>query len=213
MKRILRAFVRRILKFAGVSRDALQESDVPGFPIRCIGHAKPKLSIGRPTVINGLTIYCWSSEIAVTIGRFCSLADRVTIIAGGEHRTDWVTSFSFVEQWNVEGLKAQVGPKSKGAVTIGNDVWIGTGATILSGVTIGDGAVVAAGALVVKDVPPYTIFGGSPAKLIRRRFTEAQSEALLSIRWWDWPIEEVKARAVELADVDRLIENYANSSA
>jgi virginiamycin A acetyltransferase len=146
------------------------------------------------------------------IGRFCSIAEGVTIFLGGEHRWDWVTTYPF----NVicPGAHTFQGhPRSKGPVVVGNDVWIGRGATILSGVTIGDGAVVAASSVVAKGVPPYSILAGNPARHIRYRFSEAQIAALLRIRWWDWPIEKIReAWPLLLRDnVDAFIRAYGKS--
>ena len=95
-------------------------------------------------------------------------------------------------------------------VTIGHDVWIGHGATVLAGVTIGTGAVVGAGAVVTRDVAPYTIVAGSPARPIRRRFTEAQEEALMQIAWWDWDHDRFGAAIPDFRtlDIDAFIERY-----
>jgi carbonic anhydrase/acetyltransferase-like protein (isoleucine patch superfamily) len=94
-----------------------------------------------------------------------------------------------------------------GDTIVGSDVWTCEECVILSGVTIGDGAIVGAGAVVTKDVPPYAIVGGNPARLIRYRFDERQREALLAIRWWDWPEAEVRAALPALTggDIDDLI--------
>ena len=208
MKTRLRRFLQKVLKFAGADDAALNISHISGYNVRFIGHQKPKFTISEPAVINGLTVYCWDSNIEVSIGRYSSIADQVMIIAGGEHQIDRVTSFAFIENWKIEPLYQDVGKKWKGNIHIGNDVWIGNRATILSGVRIGDGAVVAAGAIVVKDVPPYAIVGGNPAKLIRYRFGEDQICALSRIRWWDWPVEVVKERAADLVDVPSFIEKY-----
>jgi virginiamycin A acetyltransferase len=84
-------------------------------------------------------------------------------------------------------VNRQFDERTKGDVRIGNDVWVGRAATIFSGVTIGDGAVIGAHSLVTTDAPPYAVFGGNPAKLIKKRFPEETISALLSIAWWDWP--------------------------
>src|SRR5208283_2957437 len=103
---------------------------------------------------------------------FCSIApNRVTIVLGGQHRPDWVSSYPFNDLF-IEFKRFKGSPVSKGDVIIGNDVWIGLDAVILSGIKIGDGAVIGSNALVTKDVPPYAIVGGNPAKLIRYRFDE-----------------------------------------
>jgi acetyltransferase-like isoleucine patch superfamily enzyme len=130
----------------------------------------------------------------LVIGRFCSIAKDVKILLGGNHRTDWVTTYPFPaipDRW--PSAREILGhPISKGDVTIGNDVWIGTGATILSGVTIGDGAVIGANAVVAKDIEPYAIMAGNPAKVIRMRFADSTIRALCRIQWWNWPIEEIQ---------------------
>lgn len=141
-----------------------------------------KYTYGHPQV------YDWDEGSTLTIGNFTSIAGQVTILLGGDHRIDWITTYPFpavADQWpEAEDVKGH--PKTKGDVIIGNDVWIGFGATILAGVTIGDGAVVAARALVTKDVPPYTIVGGVPAKPIKQRFDDSTIDKLLKLKWWDW---------------------------
>jgi acetyltransferase-like isoleucine patch superfamily enzyme len=139
----------------------------------------------------------------LTIGAYCSIADGVEIMLGGNHRTEWVATFpfgSFPDVWPGEGI-AYV-PGTRGDVTIGNDVWVGTEAMIFDGVTIGDGAVVAARSVVTRDVRPYAIVGGNPARELRRRFDDDQVDALLALRWWEWPDDVVRARVAELCSAD-----------
>lgn len=100
------------------------------------------------------------------------------------------------------------GNDKKFGVIIGNDVWIGHGATIMGGVTIRDGAIVAANATVTRDVPPYAIVGGLPAKVLSYRFSEAQINALLKIKWWDWPAEKIHDHASEFLDIDSFIAKH-----
>lgn len=133
-----------------------------------------------------------SSGAQLRIGQFCSIANGVKIFLGGEHRTDWVTTYPFPVMLP-EGREFRGHPATKGDVVIGNDVWIGDGATILSGVQIGDGAVIGANATVAKNVPPYAIVSGSPAKVVRLRFAEPTIEALLRLKWWDWPLPKITA--------------------
>jgi len=140
----------------------------------------------------------------LSIGRYCSIADRVEILLGGDHRLDWASTFpfaAFAEVWPA----AEDGRyhASRGDVVIGHDVWIGSGAMILSGVTIGHGAAVAARAVVTKDVPPYAIVGGNPARAIRTRFDGATVAALLDAAWWDLPDAEV-AGLIPLLQSDRV---------
>ena len=132
------------------------------------------------------------SERKVIIGNFTSIARDVTVITGGTHPVDWVSTYPFRINWHLPGARGDGLPSTNGDVVIGSDVWIAEGATILSGVTIGDGAVVCARAVVVKDVPPYAIVGGVPSAVIRFRFPPATVEALLRIRWWEWGDEEIR---------------------
>jgi virginiamycin A acetyltransferase len=129
------------------------------------------------------------------IGKFCAIASGVEfILNGGNHLVDALSSYPFSifgNGWE-HAMEGRQFP-SKGDITIGNDVWLGYRSVILAGVTIGDGAIVGAYSVVTKDVPPYTIVAGNPAKEIRRRFSDADIERLLEMKWWDWPIEKISA--------------------
>jgi acetyltransferase-like isoleucine patch superfamily enzyme len=122
------------------------------------------------------------------IGSFCSIGQNVIIFLGGNHRMDWVSTYPFRRFNNIfsQALNITGETSGNGDVVIGNDVWIGYGATILSGVVIGDGAVIAAHSVVTKNVAPYTVVGGNPAKIIRQRFDEGVINQLLQIEWWKW---------------------------
>ncbi len=136
-------------------------------------------------------VYSFAGLAKLKIGRFCSLADGVKIILDGEHRIDWVSTYPFSVMFkDASGFKGH--PATKGDVVIGNDVWIGTEALVLSGIRIQDGAVVAARSVVTKDVAPYSIVAGNPARHIRYRFDEGTVREMLRIKWWDWPIERIK---------------------
>ncbi len=134
----------------------------------------------------------------VVIGKFCSIADGVKFILGN-HSTNTVSTFPFHAL--CFGGEPYADSKSKGNIEIGNDVWIGANALILSGVKIGHGAVIAAGAVVNKDVAPYAVVGGVPAKVIKMRFDSDQVAALEKIQWWNWPIEKIKENLNLLYDV------------
>lgn len=125
------------------------------------------------------------------VGNFCSLAPGVMIYLGSEHRSDWVTTFPFPVFWP-EAERFTEYSRSRGDVTIGNDVWIGESALILSGVTIGDGAIVGAGAVVRKDIPPYAIAIGNPAQIVKYRFDPNIVAELLAIQWWNWPDDKIR---------------------
>ena len=157
-----------------------------------------------------------ASIIYTTIGKFCSIASHVRINPGNHpmqrvtqhHMTYRRAMFGFAEtddesffQWRREHH-----------VTIGNDVWIGHAAIVMPGVTIGDGAVIGSAAVVTRDVPPYTIVGGVPARRIRERFPAEIARKLQVIAWWDWPRNLLEERFDDLNDLDAFIEKYANQS-
>ena len=163
------------------------------------------VEIGRHTYgVPRIATYIGDSS-RVVIGSFCSIAEDVEIFTGGNHRPDWVSTFPFRSRFGLPGAFDDGHPASKGDVVIGHDVWVGRGASILSGVTIGDGAVVGAYAVVTKDVRPYAVVAGNPAREIRRRFDDDTIERLITLRWWDWPDERILA-SVPLLNSDRMDE-------
>jgi virginiamycin A acetyltransferase len=137
------------------------------------------------------------------IGKYCSIAAETRFIMnGGNHPTTWLTTYPFPifgEGWELDP------PPSwpvRGDTVVGNDVWIGYGATIMPGVRIGDGAIIAAAAVVTKDVPPYAIVGGNPGTTLRYRFDEGTIARLLQIRWWDWDLAKVTRNVAALCSGD-----------
>lgn len=157
--------------------------------------------------------------INASIGKFSSISTEVKTIYARHPVDACITSSPFFYQ-NVRTNHNTLfentdfsefnyaDPENKIAVSIGNDVWIGWGAKILGGVKIADGAIIGAGAVVTKDVPPYAIVGGIPAKVIRYRFDEKQISALLSIKWWNWPIEKIKSNGQKFWDVKQFIDKF-----
>ncbi len=141
----------------------------------------------------------------VTIGNFCSIAPGVTIIAGN-HRVDLVSTYSFasiLQFLSDENAPAIKDHDSKGSVTIGNDVWIGHSAQIMSGVKIGDGAIIASKSVVTRDIEPYTIVGGNPAKFIKYRVEDENlRKALCHIEWWNWSKSKIEENLDKIVSPD-----------
>ncbi len=146
------------------------------------------------------------SRTRLVVGNWSSIAGEYLL--GGQHGIEQVTTYPLRINLGLPGAGEDGVPAQRGDIRVGSDVWTAYGAWIQGGVTIGDGAVVATGAVVTKDVPPFTIVGGVPADVIKLRHTEEQREALLDIRWWDWPEEEVVAAVPYLAstNIDAFIE-------
>jgi acetyltransferase-like isoleucine patch superfamily enzyme len=150
-----------------------------------------------------------SSRATLKIGRFCSIADSVRILLGGEHNVHWVTTYPFNVVWP-EAQSFTGHPATRGGVSIGNDVWIGRDSVIMSGCQIGNGAVIGAGSIVRQNVFPYSIVAGNPARHLRFRFSAEQIEALEQIAWWNWPIEKIIAALPLLLgpDIQQFISKY-----
>lgn len=142
---------------------------------------------GQPKVLD------WNDNTELIIGNYCSIASNVTILLGGEHKSEWISTYPF-QTIAIFDMKNNFNErKSKGNVEIKNDVWIGTNVTILSGVTIGNGAIIGAGSVVTKNVPDYAIVGGNPARIIRYRFEQEKIDTLLEIKWWDWDTHKIQS--------------------
>ena len=146
------------------------------------------------------------------IGKFCSIACGAKFLFNSaNHKMASLSTYTFplfFEEWGLKKENVAQAWDQKGDIMIGNDVWIGYEAVILSGVTIGDGAVIGCRAVVTKNVPPYTIVGGVPAKPIRKRFDEETIKELQKIKWWDWPEEKIteKIQAIQAGNLKRLRE-------
>jgi virginiamycin A acetyltransferase len=154
---------------------------------------------GDPTAFERENVlYAYGPEKLV-IGRYCALATGVRfVMAGANHPTSGVSTFPFAifgGVWAERTLDLVMAAPSRGDTIVGNDVWIGYNAMVMPGVRIGNGAVVAAGAVVSKDVPPYGVVAGNPARLVRTRFDDSDVARLLRAAWWDWPVELVTEHA------------------
>lgn len=144
------------------------------------------------------------------IGKFCMIASDVKFIMNGaNHMTDSLSTYPFAifgNGWE-NAMEGKAYPK-KGNITIGNDVWIGYNATIMAGVTIGDGAIIATNSTVIKDVEPYSVVGGNPAKEIKKRFSKEVITKLLKLQWWNWDIQKITKNIQNLTDneIENLVE-------
>lgn len=168
----------------------------------------PNITIGDYTMYNDFVndpvlfeknnvLYHYSiNQDKLVIGKFCSIACGAKFLFNSANHT--LNSLStypfplFFEEWELDIKNVSKAWDNKGDIIVGNDVWIGYEAVILAGVTIGDGAIIGSRAVVTKDVPPYTIVGGVPAKSIRKRFSDETISSLLKMKWWDWPKEKIK---------------------
>jgi len=133
------------------------------------------------------------SKVKLVIGKFCALAAETRFLMTGDHKLDGISTFPFPifqngweNAYNVQELPL------KGDIIVGHDVWFGYNAFVKGGVTIGSGAIIATQAVVVKDVPPYTIVAGNPARVVKQRFDDKAIEKLLHIAWWNWDIGKIQ---------------------
>ncbi|HVY06904.1 MAG TPA: CatB-related O-acetyltransferase [Burkholderiales bacterium] len=203
---MLRRLSRFVYRFSNLWRhDEFPEGGVNAE--RSMRTGPMQWKIGTHSYANGVHLYGWQKELSVSVGKYCSIAEDVVFLAGGEHDHGAVsTSPVFLQYTGTYRVN------SKGNIHVGNDVWIGHGVIVLSGVRIGDGAVVGAGAVVTRDVAPYAIVAGTPARVIKHRFAPEIIARLLEIRWWDWADEVVRERAADFFDIERFVARYADRS-
>lgn len=151
-------------------------------------------------------------HINAEIGKYCCIASRVVTVRGKHPTEKWVSMhpafFSTQKQCGMTYVETNKYVEEKCGIKIGNDVWIGDSAIIMDGVHIGDGAVIAAGAVVTKDVEPYSIVAGIPAKIIRSRFQQSEIEALLAFKWWNKPLEWIEGNSQYFEDISAFKQNF-----
>lgn len=152
-----------------------------------------KYQIGNHTYGKPLVMQ-WGEGASLKIGSYCSIGPNVTILLGGEHRFNWISSYPFNKIFK-ENAHLMGHPYSKGNVVIGNDVWIGAGVIILSGIEIGNGAIIGAGSVVRNKVAAYSVVAGNPAEFLFYRFNKEIIDKIENIAWWNWPEEKVIAMA------------------
>ena len=217
----------------GITPDPNRIFPIPG--VKTVTYVKP--TVTNPNIIVGDFTYFADTDFEkrvthhyafigdkLIIGKFCQIAAGVTFVMNGaNHQMNAVSTFPF---YIMEGWDQKAPPLSemplKGDTVVGNDVWIGQDATILPGVHIGDGAIIGLRSVVGRDVPPYTIVAGNPAREIRKRFDDDLIELMLRLRWWDKPIEEIN-RLIPLlscgdlarvrAEITALLEGQDNGGA
>lgn len=150
-------------------------------------------SYGLPKILS------FDNVSKLSVGNYCSIAEHVTFLLGSNHKHKAVPTYPIC---NIDNNFSPKDANIKGDVFIGNDVWIGYGATIIGQVTIGDGAIIGAGSVINRDVPAYSIVMGVPGQILRYRFNEDQIQKLLEIKWWNWDIEKIKKNKDILYDED-----------
>lgn len=146
----------------------------------------------------------------IRIGNYCSIAEGCVFDGGFGHNPRFVSTYPFNEKLaGCENLDGH--PVCKGDIYIGNDVWVGEGCMIMSGVTIGDGAIIGARSIVTKNIEPYAVAVGSPAKIVRKRFTDTQIDYLLKIQWWSWTEDKIikNAHLLMSENIDDFINKHA----
>lgn len=181
-------------------RESFHAVGATDFYVRFKGNVRPAITVGAGSYANRLTIYCWKPGLEVSFGNYCSIAESVNLLLGGEHDANWVSTFPFYESWQLPDPDRRMTRKTRGPIEIGHDVWVGHGATILSGTKIGTGAIIGAGSVLRGNVPAYAIMAGNPAKLIRYRFPEEIREQLLASQWWNLPRRTLVDLSMHLHD-------------
>jgi acetyltransferase-like isoleucine patch superfamily enzyme len=199
----------RVYKGVSLNRGAVLEEPVT---IYANADIRNRVSIGQYTYINNGTTIFYNTKV----GRYCSIGKKCEI-GTVDHPISWLSSssiqYSIAEHFDYKPYCKdfpQIHYEQIEGCTIGNDVWIGSLVVIKSGVTIGDGAVIGANSIVVKDVPPYAIVGGVPAKLIRYRFDKKTIEKLLELKWWERELKDLVG--IEFNNINRAIEQLSGIS-
>lgn len=170
-------------------------------------------SIFVDTIVGDFSYFAGYNQVYyATVGKFCSVASFVRINPGNHPAYSRIAQHHFTYRSAEFGMgeddEAFFAWRKDGAVTIGNDVWIGHNASVMPGVTIGNGAVIGTAAVVTKDVEPYSVVAGVPAKKIKMRFDDSLIEKIERCRWWDWDYETIKARLNDFRNMDEFIRKY-----
>lgn len=199
IERVLKSIYRKLFNKKPVDKSVLRiMQNNPRYDKYKVG----KGTYGFPT------IYDWGDDSKLEIGNYCSIGDNVSILLGGEHRSDFISTYPFQSFSTDKSLLQD--RKTKGNVVLGNDVWIGNNVLLLSGVKIGNGAIIGAGSVVTKDVEDFSIVAGNPAKQIRKRFSDVQIEKLSKICWWNWNEDKINSNLEDIIspNIDRFIDKH-----
>ena len=166
-------------------------------------------SLGNMSYMAGTDFrYNLPQKTHVLIGNYCQIAHDTVFEIGMNHVFSGVSPYPFDQVLGEENIFAHRAPVNKQQLVIGHDVWMGSGVRIIKAVKIGNGAIIGSGSVVTKDVPPYAIVGGNPAKIIRYRFAPEIIQALNKIKWWYWPLEKVKANRQYMENVEEFIARF-----
>lgn len=179
-------------------------------------HTQISVCLGAGTYLVDASLETGSRRANVLIGRYCSLGHRISFIIGLNHDYHQVTTYPFLDlhssnQGEGKDILNHYENVNHNQIIIGNDVWIGCDVTILGGVKIGNGAVIGAGAVISKDVPPYAVVVGNPARVVKYRFSREVIHKLQHIKWWNWSADIIEARWREFENVERFLDKYYNA--
>jgi len=164
------------------------------------------IDLGDYSYVSGPRSYIEDAKI----GKYCSIARQV-IIGVSNHNYNWVTTSPVITSKSYGFINDDVEEPQKAPPVIGNDVWIGMNSIIMRGVTIGNGAIIAAGSVVTKDIEPYSVVAGVPARHLRYRFDKVQIQELEKIQWWNWDEQKIKENANLFYDIDKFIANHSDN--
>lgn len=211
MSRIVKQLINIFISIFVLRRNGIKISPLAYFDRNC--HFEKNIYIDRFCNLHSVKVDQYSymgygtSIHFCQIGKYCSIGADVKI-GLGKHPISYVsTSPIFYTDRNCLGVKLVEGSsyEESDEVIIGNDVWIGSNAIVMGGITIGDGAVIGAGSIVTKNVEPYSVVGGVPAKIIKYRFDEEERAKLLNLKWWDWDFEKIAENATNFKDLERIL--------
>ena len=194
----------KFLTLQNESSEAMADNRIPAYVMATLGNMSYIAS----------TNFCYNvrEKAHILIGNYCQIAHDTVFEIGQNHVFSGVSPYPFDQVLGEENTFAHRAPVNKQQLVIGHDVWIGSGVRIIKAVKIGNGAIIGSGSVVTKDVPPYAIVGGNPAKIIRYRFAPEIIQALDKIKWWYWPLEKVKANRQYMENVEEFIARFVDKS-